>query len=104
LLGSPNPLTSTFALGVACGLGLACLAIWVWRKRRASAALPSLAKDAGTQLPPDVDVELRRRSSAFARSTGHPASAPFVYSAMRDNVVARRGRRRARVDDEGLSG
>jgi hypothetical protein len=87
----PHPLTSTFTLGIACGICFALIVIVARRRWHLRYAEPRrrVVVELTDGLPSDVDTELRARSTAFAQATGRPAAAPFFYSAMRDRVSVR---------------
>lgn len=89
MLNSIHPLTITFTLGVVCGTCSALIAVWVWRKSRTPAPLPRMGNIAGGVLPSYVDADLQMQSHEFAEAAGRPATAPLVYSALRDRTLTR---------------
>jgi hypothetical protein len=101
MLDQPQPITSTFIVGIAFGVCLALIASWVWRRWHTRAAFPRAAGTITDVLPPELDAGLRAKSRAFAEATGSPAAAPFVYSAIRDLALVRGHHTRAfKSEDE----
>lgn len=92
-----QPISSTFIVGIACGIVLTLIATWVWRRWRSRTALPRIADTITDVLPPELDASLRAKSQAFAEAADRPAAAPFVYSAIRDLTLVRS--RHARMFD-----
>ena len=95
----PNPVTSTFIAGLAGGILLAVIALWLWRRWRARTIVLSVIGPFAELIPPEIDSELRARSTTFAERTGRPSAAPLVYSAIRDLTIAR-GRYARRLSSE----
>jgi hypothetical protein len=92
MLTAPDPLTSSFLVGLACGIGLTLIVLTARAKFRRMRL--DLRPAGFVSVSPDIDVELRRRSAVAAKAVGEPSSAPFIYSAVRDLAATtnRRGR------------